>query len=276
MATRTAKNLIRYPQAADALNLATDLANLANDIDGKLEQGALPFFGKPYISTGGALTNPSGHNVAVGAGIAMIGGITFSFAASGNLLMTASVTNRIWLTATVDGNGYITGYAWAVRTDTTVPANSVLVAEIVEGASAPTTMYPTFRGVISPGSVMFEATQLTAAVTGNGDKMTIATVGDGYTTMELCHTSWRATSATAGGLVAVTVKDGAGGTGNTYWEQYNTVPTAGDNRNLNFHGVFVPPWVGLRTFYLYLNGSPGSPTLDAAATVPAKFYAKAK
>lgn len=266
----TAKHKLRYPVPGDsAAALATYFANLANDVDNKLEQRGMPYFGKNYIHSGAALTNPLGHNVNVALGTANINGVTFDFAASGNLTMTASTTNRIWLVVTFDDNGFLTGYTWSVRTDAVVPANSVLVGEVVEGAAAPTTMTPTFRGVIAPGGLVAEATQLTANSSGGGDKMSFSMVGDGRTSIELLFKAWHISNSVAANI-SVAVFDGPNGTGVGYYEQLaSTGASVGENPN--FMEVIVSPFVGLRTFYLNLGAGTGIPTLSAKPSAPANF-----
>lgn len=272
----TAKHKIRYPVAGDsAAALATYFANLANDVDSKLPHpSALPYFGKNYIASGAALTNPSGLNVAVSAGVANINGVTFDFVTSGNLLMAASATNRIWLTATFDVNGFLTGYTWVVRNDTFVPANSVMVGEVVTAAAAPTTManVSTYRGVIAPGVEIARGERTTNTVAGAAATAIIGTLNpivmDGVTPVEI--------EAYAGSFV-----QSVGGAGQYQeWFLHNDTSVAkmatlsGNSHIANYAlplgktGMRVPVQVGARTFSHRVFSSSGTTTLNAAVDNP--------
>lgn len=178
----TTKHLFSKPVNTDHARLWEHIGNLADEVDNKVAMQSLPWFGKNYITGdfgGGGITNPSGLNVAVATGRAMIQGVQFDFAASGNLLLPANSTSRIWLTATF-ANGRYTGHTWSTRTDVVVPADSVMVGEVVTGAAAPTLIQNTFRGVIHPGRLIQRVTSSVAATQFGAN----ATIGSA---LDFCH-----------------------------------------------------------------------------------------
>lgn len=263
MSTRSSKQKIYTPQGSDGINLASDLGSMIGDLDKRIAHLSLPYFGKNYVYSGAGLSNPSGHNVAVALGVAMIGGQTFDFAASGNLTMTPSVSNRIWLTATIDGNGFITGYTWAVRTDTTVPSNSVLVADIIEGASAPTTMAATYRGVICPSAELGYGETTTSSGSGSVSGTKFAIVGDGVTNFMLeGFSSHISSSSPANSNLEI-------------WDVTNSVKLSQQlqgSSGTEAGGVLpkkrVSAFVGRREYELRASTNAGTPALAADPTFP--------
>lgn len=253
MATRTTKNKLYTPAGSDSLNLAADLATLTGDLDKRIPHSGIPFAGKNYIYSGGTLTNPSGHNVAVAAGVAMINGQTIDFTASGSLLMSASTSNYIFLVGTLDGNGFVTGYTWQVNTTGAVPSNGVLVAQVVEGASAPTSMLPTYRGIIMPGAQLAVATRTTdvsSAIAASGvvdAGLYLDIVGDGVTTynFDSWGSAFYGTTLTDADL---RIMSNAGPTyaGAARWRNL----AAGSAHQMLWPKGQVQPFVGLRQFKL--------------------------
>lgn len=254
MAT-TSKLKLRYPVAGDPANaLATYFANLANDVDNKLAHRALPYFGKPYVESGGALSNGGGLNAAVAAGVACINGITFDFAPSGNILMTASTTNHLWLTASFDGNGFLTGYVFAKRTDTVVPANSVYLGQVIAAGASLTSVVASFRGVIAPGKEIAFAsrtTDVSSAVAGGGvlsAGLTIDVMGDGVTDIDFeawGYTFYLVTTTE----VDLRILSNTGGT--TYvGAARNRAIVSGAGQQTSWPKGRLPAFVGLKSFIL--------------------------
>lgn len=203
----TTPNALRYPASTDTPNVPRDLQYIAEDIE-KVMAAKLPWFGKPYIENGGAITATADtFNVSVSAGTAVINGWQFAFAASGTLTLPASSTNHIWLTQTLDGNGRHAGYTWTVNQTTAVPANSVYVGQVTTGDGA--LMFvdkidASFRGVIAPGRPIKHGTFGTSssAIAANSAGATagaLTIVGDGVTPIQIGGETPSAYGSVAGG-----------------------------------------------------------------------------
>jgi len=220
MGLTTTPNALPYPVRADTPDVPRDIQALAVGIEQLLPKYAqAPYFGKPYILSGGAITAGTGNSINISAGVAVINGWRFAFAAQTNLAMTASTTNHVWLQMTVDGSGNYTGVAWVVNITTALVTNGVYVGQVVEGASAPTTMDASFRGVIAPGGLIAKTTWGSEAVSASqalgaaGWTAAIATqaaVLDGVTPYRL-ELEWPSLYASIATTIVAAVWDGAVG-----------------------------------------------------------------
>lgn len=274
MGLTTAPNLLPYPVRADSPDVPRDIQALAVAIEQlNAKYAACPYYGKPYVLSGGAITAGTGNAVNIALGVAMINGWRFPFAAATNLAMTPSTTNHVWLQMTVDGSGNYTGYQWVVNTTTAVPANAVYVGQVVEGASAPTTMTASFRGIIAPGGLIVRATA-NGLLGSAGDKMTISPVGDGVTPMRVDFTTPSvSTSGATGTLVYTKIWDGAGATGTQYGLTEANAP--GPSYTIPWQMTArIPAFPGSKTLYCNLQNGSGTPQIDAYTGNPAIFEAR--
>lgn len=207
--------------------MATKIFPSVNDVNGGVAgQGktlteanlktiqAMPYFDKPYVKSGAVCTNGGGLNLNVATGHYCIDGRWVYKDASEVVALTASSTNRVWLQLTKDGSGNVTGTTWNVQTGTTVPADAVMVAIVVTGASTITTISQTFRGIIQPGTRIATAT-VNAANSGNiagVDIANIPLVGDGITNLRIVGKAYvGATNASTSSTVVL--RDAAAGAG---------------------------------------------------------------
>lgn len=258
MPLTTDKHKLRYPVNTDHAKLFEWLEQLAKDVDNRVAHRALPYHGKPYVESGGAVTKPGGLNVAIGAGVAMINGYSFAFAASGNLTLAASSSTRVWLTQTLDAAGFHVGHSWTLRTDATTPANSVLVAVVDSDATTATTALASFRGVIAPGKEIIAATA-TASSTGVGNKLTLPNVvGDGHTRMKFEAFALYMTVTDTTGVVQMRIQDSGGylggsAAGNAGGAIDGTVTAAGVRIPVAINGIRIQ-YAGYRTFTMNLTG----------------------
>lgn len=255
----TTPNLLRFPASTDTPNVPRDEQRIAEDVELALVGCKLPWFGKPYVESGAALTAPGGLLVAIAAGIACVNGWRFAFTTNAGLAVVASTTNHVWLTQTLDGNGRHSGFAWTVLQATAVPANSVYVGQVVTGAAGITTMDASFRGVIAPGGVRRSIPDIATQITVAGDALSFDIVGDGVSPLSL--TGWTYIAAQEAGREAkILVRDGAGGAGVVYGYAVSTSPASN-----NGYGVPIlaplPAWVGKRTLYYHLSANVGLPAL---------------
>lgn len=255
---------MRYPEPGNTPNVPRDMEWLARDVEARL----FPWFGKPYVQSGGALTN-TGMAFRASAGIAVINGQAFAFDTSPDFTAAApDIANRLWLTQTLDANGRHTGHTWSVRTDAVVPANSVLVADVWTAAGPTITgLYRTFRGVIMPG-VEIARGVANSVMAGAGNFLPLEVVGDGHTPMHFQLSAYSMQAGSAGGTVQVATRNAL----NTSYLGSDTPTgfggiTHGHSAQANYqmpcsHDGFVPPFVGRRLYQLNVNAG-GSVYADA-------------
>lgn len=277
MGLTTTPNLLRYPVRADTPDVPRDVQRLAEDTELALSNYAgLPFFGKPYIASGGAMSNPGGLFVAVAAGVAMINGWRFPFLASGNLALVASTTNHIWLKQTYVG-GRHTGYTWVVKQTTALEADGVYVGQVVTGGAAITTFDASYRGIIAPGKIMSNL-QLTAGASGIATGTVIATkdmVGDGVTPLLAeFYTNAFANSSGAGVNYSLYLRVAGVNVGAADYH------TSGANYQRVGHVVAdstlaAMTWVGKKTVDVQIVAGGGTSSFAAAAGIPAWLRARA-
>lgn len=250
----------------------------------------MPYLDRPYVKSGAVLSNGGGLNLNVGTGHYMIDGRWVYKDATESVLLTASSTNRVWLQLVKDGSGNVTGTQWVVQTSASVPADAVLVGEVVTGAGTITTIYTSFRGIITPGtllgtgSAVTTATQTPGASTRGTAISTFDFVGDGYTPLDLravIGSAWIATGSGGGGYI---ISDGsgsgiptaAGGTGvGVLGATFQSLAVAGERNPIAMEAPTYPAFVGRKTFGLYPYSSATSSIIAWEGGVLARFTARA-
>mgnify|MGYP000970362004 CR=1 FL=1 len=260
----TIPSLLRYPSSTDTPNVPRDVQRLAEDTElGLAQYAAVPYFGKPYVFSGGSIGNPGGLFASITAGIAVINGWRFAFAAPANLALAASTTNHIWLKSTVV-SGRHTGHTWVVKQTTAVEADAVYVGEVVTGAAAQTTRTDSFRGILHPGRVLYRGVLSNDIASGTGDRLTLPFVSDGVTPLAfLGQMHINPNAVAAGQNVFARIRDGAGGTGAQLAAAMATVATAGYAMQLKPESLNpVTPAVGSRNAYLHLGTSSGTASIS--------------
>lgn len=213
--------------------MATKIFPSVNDVNGGVAgQGktlteanlkqlqALPYFDRPYVKSGATCTNGGGLNLNVAAGAYMIDGRWVNKDATESVLLTASQTCRVWLQLTKDGSGNVTGTTWNVQTGTAVPADAVLVAIVVTGASTITTITQSFRGIIAPGVVIAQ----TSRASGSNTSLSAA-----------AYTDYMVTGSLVGDGIAPITAD---------WEAIDSNDNSGAGRTVNYDLRFNGDTVG--------------------------------
>lgn len=267
MGLTTTPNALRYPVRADTPDPPRDIQRLAEDTELALANYAgLPFFGKPYIKSGATIGNPGGLFASITAGIAMINGWRFSFAAPANLALAASTTNHIWLKQTKDGNGRHIGHTWVVKQTQAVEADGVYVGQVITGASVQSSRNDSFRGIIATGTVnaknVMTTNPLSPVALGAGAwsaaLLPLPVMGDGVSKQNLEVYLPRA-STNQSHPVDLAIFDGAingstsGATGIVI-RQTSTIDPAGAYDAFRMD-VEIDPFVGLKTFNVAIAGS---------------------
>lgn len=272
----TLPNLLRYPASTDTPNVPRDTQRIVEDVELALVGAKLPWFGKPYIESGAALTAPGGLFLAVAAGVACINGWRFAFTATTTVPLVASTTNHVWLTQTLDGNGRHSGFLWTVLQTTAVPANSVYVGQVVTGAAGITTNTASFRGVIAPGIQIARPTPVVANVThvspaGASTVITMDLVGDGVSKVDVEAMASAITANVAATYMQLFFYDA------TLLAQL--AESSGHAPGANYYlpigrmGIQLPAWVGLKTVALKIFGTANTSSVIASAQAPATLEA---
>lgn len=118
------------------------------------------------------------------------------------------------------------------------------------------------------GSRFIDEVEMTTQSTGAGDKLSLAVVNDGRRGVILDVVATCSTTTAPTGI-SLRVGDGAGGTGSQYSRVHGQTAAANGNVNLSHSTLRVDPWVGTKTFYLYLNGGGGTLVMyGTAQTAP--------